>query len=123
MIEVLVVILPLIAALTGATYGYRRFGARQWGWLACGIVAVLLAAWICYQMGESKTGGYLAGIVSAVMAMLQLIMAAAILVGALIRGGHELIARQTPRLSGLGPADAGVLGLLSIAMMMVSAAE
>ncbi|MDF3605603.1 hypothetical protein PE067_05250 [Paracoccus sp. DMF-8] len=120
--DVLIVAVPLIAALTGAIYGYRRCGARQWGWLAGGIAGVLLAAGICYVTGQGKTGGYLAGIVGTVMAMVALIMAAAILAGAMIRGTHELIARP-PRLTPSGPAGAAVLGLLSIAMILISAAE
>lgn len=123
MIEALVVIIPLIAFASGAVFGYRRTGARQWGWLSAGVSGTLAAAGACYLISQTKTGGYLAGIVGAVMAMVALITAGGILAGAMARGIHELSAPETPRLNGLGVADAGVVGLLALAMVAISAME
>ncbi|WP_323010417.1 hypothetical protein [Paracoccus sp. (in: a-proteobacteria)] len=78
----------LIVGLTLATtmwFGAVRMASRSFGAMGGGLAALLVAAGLCYLIGESKTGGYLAGIIGMLLSMLMLIAAGGLAAGAFLR--------------------------------------
>lgn len=115
-------IVALVLALT-ATIGALRAAARSWGPLAGQLALLLASAGTCYLISESKNGGYLAGIIGALLCILMLIAAGGLATGA---AGRWIWDRLNP-----GPAkapppahwDVWLLGAVSVLAVVLSAME
>ncbi|WP_104492739.1 hypothetical protein [Paracoccus denitrificans] len=122
--------MEVVWLIVGATvaamlwFGAARMGSRSFAVLAQGLVALLVSAGLCYLIGSGKTGGYLAGIIGAVLSLLMLIAAAAVAAGALLRWLYDRLRPPAPARVPLRPAwDLMGVGALSALAVILSAME
>ncbi|MFT4012946.1 MAG: hypothetical protein QM682_05975 [Paracoccus sp. (in: a-proteobacteria)] len=121
----MVLVWLIIAVTVAATawIGAARMAARSLGPLVLELAVLLGAAGLCYLIGESKTGGFVAGIIGALCSLLLLAAAGGVALGA---AGRWLYDRLRPSDPGPRPAfgwDLWVVGLLSLAGVALSAME
>lgn len=116
-------VVAVVMVLTGLT-GVRRAAAAGWGAIALNVTLMLLAAGCCYLIGNAKTGGgFLSGIIGMLMSYLMLFAAAGLGMGAALRW---LTDRLNPGPAKPPPAhawDLWLIGILSLAAVLASAAE
>lgn len=120
--EIVWLIVAVVVVLT-ASLGVLRAAARSWGALALELALLLGAAGACYLIGESKTGGYLAGIIGLLLCLLLLIAAGGLAAGA---AGRWIADRLNPGPVKAPPAgdwDLWLLGVLSVLAVCGSAME
>ncbi|MEF9604906.1 hypothetical protein O4J55_22310 [Paracoccus sp. PXZ] len=116
----------IVAATLAVTlwFGAGRMASRSFGVLAAGLAALLASAGLCYLIGDSKTGGYLAGIVGALLCLLMLIAVGGVLAGALLRWLYEQLRPPVPPRAALRPAwDLMGLGAFAALAVILSAVE
>jgi hypothetical protein len=111
------------AVTLGLGLGASRAAARAYLSLAVEIAGVLVAAGICYLIADTKTSGYLAGIVGAGCSLLLLFIAGGLTVG----GGLCWLLGRMAALPGwrrpLWNWDLWLIGALALAGILMSAAE
>ncbi|WP_323717059.1 hypothetical protein [Paracoccus aminovorans] len=120
--EIVWLIVAVAVALT-ASIGAIRAAARSWAPLALQLALLLGSAGACYLIGDAKTGGYLAGIIGALLCLLMLIAAGGLALGA---AGRWLWDRLRPATAGASPAaawDVWVIGGLAALAVLLSALE
>lgn len=127
--EFLLYAVPIALALGALASGILRMSARSYLMLLIGIGALAGSALICYEISTTKTGGYLAGIIGALFAMLLGLCAAAMTAGAVLRWLYEKfqqnVAKQMVTIYNppSAPWDTGIFVLLSVAGLILSAIE
>lgn len=120
--EIVWLIVAVAVALT-ASIGAIRAAARSWVPLALQLALLLGSAGACYLIGDAKTGGYLAGIIGALLCLLMLIAAGGLALGA---AGRWLYGRLSPGPVKAPPAgswDVWLLGVLAVLAVLGSAVE
>lgn len=120
--EIVWLIVAVVVVLT-ASLGVLRAAARSWGALALELALLLGAAGACYLIGESKTGGYLAGIIGLLLCLLLLIAAGGLAAGAAGRWIADRLNPGSVKAPPAGDWDIWVLGLMALVALGLSAAE
>lgn len=117
----------LIIAVTIAPMlwvGASRMAARSGGPLLAGLALLLIAAGLCWLIGDSKSGGFLAGIVGLALALLLSIAAGGLLAGAALRWLYERLRPVSPQCPPLRPAwDIWGIAGFSLLAVVLSAME
>lgn len=120
--EIVWLVTAATLALT-ATIGALRAGARSWRPLALDLALLLASAGACHLIGQSKTGGFLAGIVGLLLSLLMLIAAGGMAAGAAGRWVWDrrksAIAKATPAMNW----DLWVIGAFAALALGLSALE
>lgn len=120
--EIVWLIVAVTVALT-ATIGVLRAAARSWAPLALQLALLLASAGACYLIGESKTGGFIPGIIGALFSILMLIAAGALATAA---AGRWIWDRLRPATPGPAPAagwDLWLIGALAALAVLLSGLE
>ncbi|WJS86045.1 hypothetical protein [Paracoccus sp. TOH] len=115
-------IIAVTVTLT-ATIGALRAATRSLVPLALPLALLLGAAGLCYLISGTKTGGYLPGIVGALLCLLLLVAAGGLVLGA---AGRWLYDRLSHAAAGSGPValwDVWLLGGLGALAVLLSAME
>lgn len=120
--EIVWLIVAVTVALT-ATIGVLRAAARSWALLALQLAMLLASAGSCYLIGESKTGGFLAGIVGALCCILLLIAAGGVVLGAAARWFWDWLHPASARPAPVVHWDVWLLGAISALGVVLSAME
>lgn len=117
-------LIVLVTVALAAAIGILRAGARSFRVLGGELALLLGAAWLCYLIGDGKTGGYLAGIIGALLSLLLLIAAGGLAAGALLRWVHDRL-RPPPVLRApfSQPWDIVGLGCFAALAVVLSALE
>lgn len=115
-------IVAVTLALT-ATIGALCAGARSWAPLALHVALLLGSAGACHLIGESKTGGFLAGIVGLLLSLLMLIAAGGVATGAVGRWLWDRFNPGPMRPAPAGHWDLWLLGGVSALAVLLSAME
>lgn len=120
--EIVWLIVAVTVALT-ATIGVLRAAARSWAPLALQLALLLASAGACYLIGESKTGGFIPGIIGALFSILMLIAAGALATAA---AGRWIWDRLNPGPAKAPPAvhwDLWLLAAMAVLAVVLSAVE
>ncbi|MDF3855383.1 hypothetical protein ACDP63_09905 [Paracoccus sp. P2] len=118
-------LIVLVTVALAAAIGIRRAAARSFRVLGAELALLLGAAWLCYLIGDGKTGGgYLAGIIGALLSLLLLIAAGGLVAGALLRWIYDRL-RPTAgmRAPFARPWDIVGLGCFAALAVILSALE
>lgn len=108
-------------ALT-AGLGARRAASGPSG-LALGLGLLLASAGACYTIAQTKTGGFLPGIIGALLALLMLTAAGGLVLGALARWLWAALRRTPPMPVPARNWDLWLLGALSALAVVLSVME
>lgn len=117
-----IALVVLWSVWTGAT----RVVSRSFRPLLAGLAALLGGAGACWLIGMQKTGGGYQGLLSMLLALLLLLAAGSLILGALLRGLHDLTRRRVPTelaAPPLGDVDIWGLVVLSAVTVVASLAE
>ncbi len=120
--EVVWLVVALTVALT-ATIGVLRASACSWRPLALQLALLLGSAGLCYLIGEGKTGGYLAGIIGALLCILMLIAAGGLALGVVGRWLFGRLSPSDPRQPPAANWDMWLLGGAAGLAVVLSALE
>lgn len=116
-------IVACVMALTCVT-GARRAAAAGWGGIALNLMFMLSAAGACYLIGDAKTGGgFLSGIVGFLLSYLLLFAAAGLVIGTAVRWLSDRLNPGPAKPSPAHAWDLWLIGGLSLAAILASAAE
>ncbi len=103
-------IVAVVAGLA-AWFGAARMAARSWPAMGAGLALLLVGGLLCWAIGESKSGGgFLAGIIGVLCALLLFIAAGGVVLGAALRRLYEW-RRPPPRPPSGAPGWWSVLGI------------
>ena len=109
----------VVGLVTGlaAWFGAARMAARDGRALTLGLILPLVAGGLCWMIAEGKSGGFMAGIIGVLFALLLFIATGAVVLGAALRRVYEWWRPPAE----LRPAAPGWLGMLGMGLFCVFA--
>lgn len=115
-----------LVVLWGVWTGATRMVSRSFRPLLIGLAALLAGAGACWLIGSQKTGGGYHGLLSMLLVLLLLLAAGSVILGAALRGLHDLTRRRLTTDLAAPPAgnwDIWGLCALSATAVIASVAE
>ncbi|WP_199259764.1 hypothetical protein [Paracoccus binzhouensis] len=119
----LVWLIVAVTVILTATIGALRAAARSLAPLALQLALLLGAAGLCYLISGTRTGGYLAGIIGALLCLLMLIAAGGLALGAAGRWLYGRLSGASVRPAPGFAWDCWLLGAFAALAVLLSALE